>query len=133
MSSLAVNKQIQHSKRNLGTFEIDPNVVQGWRDKGALREAQLSKFAPLAKLFSVLEKNEKGGFTADIVGIGLRRLNEVGKIISQTSSIDSFRGGVGLTEVSLKYTMIEAGALEARIGVIISNFEQLSLKNNEIK
>ena len=118
----------------LGTFDIDPRVVKGWREKSALREAELSKFVPLGKLFAVLKKDdikkgENRGFEVKInnyvtsEGIGKVRIEEVGQVISQTQDQNNFRGGIGITEISTKYTSIEAGALEVRLGVIISNFE----------
>ncbi len=123
--------------QELGTFDFDENVVQGWRDKSKLREWELSKFAPLAKLYAVLKQNdikkgENRGFEVKIEDKNTTvRIEEIGKIISQTESSENFRGGIGLTEVSTKYVSVEAGALEVRVGIVISNFEQLSSDKNK--
>jgi len=125
----------------LGTFDIDPKVVTGWKNKSSLREADLSKFVPLGKLFAVLKKGdskkgENRGFEIQINGYvseGTKRvrIEEVGQVISQTQDKIDFRGGIGITEISTKYTSIEAGAMEVRVGVIVSNFEQLSYAQNK--
>ena len=69
------------AKEKVGTFDFDPEVVLGWKEKSLMREDELSRFPPLAKLFAVLKPKDEGGFEVEIEGIGKRRLDEIGKII----------------------------------------------------
>ena len=114
----------------VGTFDFDPLVVKGWNEKLNLTEGELSKFVPFVKVFAVLGNKEKGGRQIEIVGKGTKRVEEIGKIISQTQDRATFRGGIGITELSSRYAAVEAGMLELRLGVIISDFNQFELDEN---
>lgn len=121
-------------------LNVDREVVDGINEKLSLREIELSKFVPLLKLYAIIEdinltQEEKSSlnsidiFIKNKIGTDTikRKAIEIGRFVSQTEREANFRGGIGITDFNVKYAIIEAGTFEAKLGIMISNLEQIQL------
>lgn len=126
-------------------YSIPRDVVEGWKTKRNMREWELSKFIPFARLYYVFDPKIDGQsipvpegdrinanivLTKDYNGSPAKQkectLIEVGGLISQTHDSKSYRGGFGVKDCSVRYNNIEAGAFEVNISVFISNLQQIN-------
>ena len=125
-------------------FEIPKEVIEGWNFKKNMREWELSKFVPFARLYYVFDKNidketnikQNDKIYAKIIFTRDKNKNELltknvilletGGMLSQTSEEKNFRGGFGIKDCSIRYNNVEAGAFETNISVFISNLQQIN-------